>query len=77
MRSRGDDFKPIQSELRLTAKAARDYTKGPEVTAAPPARQRFEFVGRLRNARETRLNASRWEPLSRLPPRLTSRDLLL
>jgi hypothetical protein len=34
MRSWGDDFKPIQAEFRLTAKAACDYTKRPEVTAA-------------------------------------------
>jgi hypothetical protein len=32
MRSRGGDFKPNQAEFRLTAKAARDYTKRPEVT---------------------------------------------
>jgi hypothetical protein len=37
MRSRGDDFKPIQAEFRLTAKAACDYTNRPEVTAASPA----------------------------------------
>jgi hypothetical protein len=37
MRWWGDDFKPIQSEFRLTAKAAFDYTKRPEVTAASPA----------------------------------------
>src|SRR5688572_21155088 len=36
MRSRGDDFKPIRPESRLTAKAACDYTERPEVTAAPP-----------------------------------------
>jgi hypothetical protein len=32
MRSRGDHFKPIQAEFRLTAEAACDYTKRPEVT---------------------------------------------
>jgi hypothetical protein len=37
MRSRGDDFKPIQAEFRLTAKAACDYTKWPEVKGPRPA----------------------------------------
>jgi hypothetical protein len=35
MGSRGDEFKPIQAEFRLTAKAACNYTDRPEVTAAP------------------------------------------
>src|SRR5215207_7882288 len=46
MRSRGDDFKPIAAELMLTAKAACDYTKRPEVTAASSA-STFESVRRL------------------------------
>jgi hypothetical protein len=33
-RSRGGDFKPIQTEFGLTAKAPCDYTKRPEVKAA-------------------------------------------
>jgi hypothetical protein len=33
MRSRGDNFKPIQPEFSVTAKAACDYTKWPEVKA--------------------------------------------
>src|SRR5438094_7319909 len=31
MRWRGDEFKPIHAEFRLTAKVAYDYTKRPEV----------------------------------------------
>jgi hypothetical protein len=41
MRSRDDDFKPIAAELMLTAKAACDYTKRPEVTAARPVASEF------------------------------------
>jgi hypothetical protein len=37
MRSRRDDFKPIQDSFGLAMKAACDYTKRPEVTATPPA----------------------------------------
>jgi hypothetical protein len=33
MRSRSDHFKPIEAELRLTARAGVDYTKRPEVKA--------------------------------------------
>ena len=46
MRSRSDDFKPIQAEFRPATKAACDYTKRPEVTAAANAPLRCSPLGR-------------------------------
>jgi RNA polymerase-binding transcription factor DksA len=42
MRSLVDDFKPIAGRVRLTAKAAYDYTKRPEVTATLPVASESE-----------------------------------
>ena len=42
MRSLVDDFKPIAGPVRLTAKAACDYTERPEVTAIPPVASESE-----------------------------------
>jgi hypothetical protein len=47
MRSQSDDFKPIQAEFRPATKAACDYTKRPEVTAAATRRCRCSPLGRL------------------------------
>jgi hypothetical protein len=42
MRSLVNDFKPIAGRVRLTAKAACDYTNRPEVTATPPVASESE-----------------------------------
>jgi hypothetical protein len=50
---RGGQFKPIQAKLRLTTKAACDYTKRPEVKAAPPVAARAPELGDLAGRTET------------------------
>jgi hypothetical protein len=44
MRSWGDDFKPIQAEFRLAARAVCDYTKRPEVTRRRPVLGRTDAL---------------------------------
>jgi hypothetical protein len=59
----GVEFKPIQAALRLSARAACNYTKRPEVTAAPRPVDGSSPSQDSATAWKTRLNTSRWEQL--------------